>query len=162
MTSSIITTLEEKRAAARLGGGAERIAKQHAQGKLTARERIAVLFDADSFEEWDMFVEHRCTDFGMGEMTFPGDGVVTGYGTIHGRPAFVFSQDFTVLGGSLSETHAAKIVKIMDQAMKSGFQLSGSTIQAGRVSKKAWHPWAVMPRCFNAMLMPPAWCRKYR
>ena len=131
MTSSIITTLEEKRAAARLGGGAERIAKQHAQGKLTARERIAVLFDADSFEEWDMFVEHRCTDFGMGEMTFPGDGVVTGYGTIHGRPAFVFSQDFTVLGGSLSETHAAKIVKIMDQAMKSGIPIIGLNDSGG-------------------------------
>ena len=131
MTSPIITTLEEKRAAARLGGGAERIAKQHAQGKLTARERIAVLFDADSFEEWDMFVEHRCTDFGMGEMTFPGDGVVTGYGTIHGRPAFVFSQDFTVLGGSLSETHAAKIVKIMDQAMKSGIPIIGLNDSGG-------------------------------
>ena len=131
MTSPIITTLEEKRAAARLGGGAERIAKQHAQGKLTARERIAVLFDADSFEEWDMFVEHRCTDFGMGDMTFPGDGVVTGYGTIHGRPAFVFSQDFTVLGGSLSETHAAKIVKIMDQAMKSGIPIIGLNDSGG-------------------------------
>ena len=131
MTSSIITTLEEKRAAARLGGGEARIAKQHAQGKLTARERIAVLFDADSFEEWDMFVEHRCTDFGMGEMTFPGDGVVTGYGTIHGRPAFVFSQDFTVLGGSLSETHAAKIVKIMDQAMKSGIPIIGLNDSGG-------------------------------
>ena len=131
MTSSIITTLEEKRAAARLGGGAERIAKQHAQGKLTARERIAVLFDADSFEEWDMFVEHRCTDFGMGDMTFPGDGVVTGYGTIHGRPAFVFSQDFTVLGGSLSETHAEKIVKIMDQAMKSGIPIIGLNDSGG-------------------------------
>ena len=131
MTSPIITTLEQKRAAARLGGGAERIAKQHAQGKLTARERIAVLFDADSFEEWDMFVEHRCTDFGMGDMTFPGDGVVTGYGTIHGRPAFVFSQDFTVLGGSLSETHAAKIVKIMDQAMKSGIPIIGLNDSGG-------------------------------
>ena len=131
MTSSIITTLEQKRAAARLGGGEARIAKQHAQGKLTARERIAVLFDADSFEEWDMFVEHRCTDFGMGDMTFPGDGVVTGYGTIHGRPAFVFSQDFTVLGGSLSETHAAKIVKIMDQAMKSGIPIIGLNDSGG-------------------------------
>ena len=131
MTSSITTTLEEKREAARLGGGAERIAKQHAQGKLTARERIAVLFDADSFEEWDMFVEHRCTDFGMGDMTYPGDGVVTGYGTIHGRPAFVFSQDFTVLGGSLSETHAAKIVKIMDQAMKSGIPIIGLNDSGG-------------------------------
>ena len=131
MTSPITTTLEEKREAARLGGGAERIAKQHAQGKLTARERIAVLFDADSFEEWDMFVEHRCTDFGMGDMTFPGDGVVTGYGTIHGRPAFVFSQDFTVLGGSLSETHAAKIVKIMDQAMKSGIPIIGLNDSGG-------------------------------
>jgi propionyl-CoA carboxylase beta chain len=91
-----------------------------AKGKLTARERIELLLDDDSFEEWDMFKEHRCVDFGMDAESTPGDGVVTGYGTINGRLVFVFSQDFTVFGGSLSETHAEKICKVMDQAMKVG------------------------------------------
>src|ERR1044071_5516353 len=102
------------------GGGARRIEAQHEKGKLTARERIDVLLDSDSFEEWDMFVEHRSQDFGMAEQKVPGDGVVTGYGTINGRLVFVFSQDFTVFGGSLSEAHAEKICKIMDQAMNVG------------------------------------------
>ena len=102
----ILRRLEEKRAGARDGGGQKRVAAQHSKGKLTARERIEVLLDADSFEEWGMFVEHRCTDFGMAETKIPGDGVVTGYGTINGRLVFVFSQDFTVFGGSLSEAHA--------------------------------------------------------
>src|SRR5262249_10219603 len=116
----IIRQLDEKRAAARLGGGQRRIDAQHAKGKLTARERIELLLDPDSFEEWDMFKGHRCTDFGMASQSVPGDGVVTGYGTINGRMAFVFSQDFTVFGGSLSEAHAEKICKIMDHAMKVG------------------------------------------
>ena len=90
----IIEELEKKRQRARLGGGRKRIDKQHAKGKLTARERIEVLLDQDSFEEWDMFVEHRCTDFDMGKETIPGDGVVTGYGAINGRLVFIFSQDF--------------------------------------------------------------------
>ena len=111
----IIKQLEEKRAAARQGGGSERIEAQHKKGKLTARERLELLLDQGSFEEWDMFVEHRCTEFGMAEQRVPGDGVVTGYGTINGRLAFVFSQDFTVFGGSLSEAHAEKICKVMDQ-----------------------------------------------
>ena len=98
----IIRQLEEKRDRARMGGGERRIDAQHGKGKLTARERIEVLLDPGSFEEWDMFVEHRCTDFGMAEQTTPGDGVVTGYGTVNGRLIFVFSQDFTVFGGSLS------------------------------------------------------------
>src|SRR5689334_11645289 len=102
----ILKQLEEKRARARLGGGAKRVEAQHAKGKLTARERIDVLLDEGSFEEWDMFVEHRSSDFGMGEQKIPGDGVVTGWGTINGRLVFVFSQDFTVFGGSLSEAHA--------------------------------------------------------
>ena len=97
----IVKRLDEKRAAARLGGGRRRIEQQHSRGKLTARERIELLLDPDSFEEWDMFVEHRCTDFGMDKQTIPGDGVVTGYGTINGRVMFVFSQDFTVFGGAL-------------------------------------------------------------
>jgi propionyl-CoA carboxylase beta chain len=121
----IIHQLEAKRELARLGGGQKRIQAQHAKGKLTARERIELLLDAGSFEEWDMFVEHRCTDFGMADQTVPGDGVVTGYGMINGRLVFVFSQDFTVLGGSLSEAHAEKICKIMDQAMKVGAPVIG-------------------------------------
>ncbi|MCC7049408.1 MAG: methylmalonyl-CoA carboxyltransferase, partial [Alphaproteobacteria bacterium] len=116
----IIRQLEQKRAAARAGGGERRVKTQHDKGKLTARERIQLLLDTDSFEEWDMFVEHRCTDFGMADQSVPGDGVVTGYGTINGRLVFVFSQDFTVFGGSLSEAHAEKIGKIMDQAIKVG------------------------------------------
>ena len=127
----IIQQLEEKRAAARLGGGQQRIERQHAKGKLSARERINLLLDADSFEEWDMFVEHRCTDFGMEQQTIPGDGVVTGYGTVNGRLVFVFSQDFTVFGGSLSEPHAEKICKIMDQAMKVGAPVIGLNDSGG-------------------------------
>lgn len=131
MTSPNVTMLEQKRAAARLGGGQKRIDTQHGKGKLTARERLEILLDPNSFEEWDMFVEHRCTDFGMADQTIPGDGVVTGYGQINGRPVFVFSQDFTVLGGSLSETHAAKIVKVMDQAMKTGIPVIGLNDSGG-------------------------------
>src|ERR1700744_526422 len=116
----IFRKLEEKRQAARLGGGERRIEAQHGKGKLTARERLDVLLDAGSFEEWGMFVEHRSHDFGMGAQTVPGDGVVTGYGTINGRLVFVFSQDFTVFGGSLSEAHAEKICRVMDQALKVG------------------------------------------
>jgi propionyl-CoA carboxylase beta chain len=127
----IIRQLEEKRRRARLGGGKKRIDVQHEKGKLTARERIEVLLDAESFEEWDMFVEHRSTDFGMEKQITPGDGVVTGYGTINGRVVFVFSQDFTVFGGSLSEAHAEKICKIMDQAMKVGAPVIGLNDSGG-------------------------------
>ncbi len=127
----IIVELEERRKRARLGGGEKRIAAQHAKGKLTARERIDVFLDENSFEEWDMFVEHRCTDFGMQETSTPGDGVVTGYGTVNGRPVFVFSQDFTVFGGSLSSSHADKICKIMDQAMKVGAPVIGLNDSGG-------------------------------
>jgi propionyl-CoA carboxylase beta chain len=127
----IIAQLAEKRAAAAAGGGQRRIDAQHAKGKLSARERIELLLDEGSFEEWDMFVEHRCTDFGMAEQKIPGDGVVTGYGTINGRLVFVFSQDFTVFGGSLSETHAEKICKIMDQAMKVGAPVIGLNDSGG-------------------------------
>ena len=128
----IIHQLEEKREAARLGGGQKRIDSQHKKGKLTARERIELLLDPDSFEEWDMFKEHRCVDFGMNEAEkTPGDGVVVGYGTINGRLVFVFSQDFTVFGGSLSETHAEKICKVMDQAMKVGAPVIGLNDSGG-------------------------------
>ena len=127
----IIRQIEEKRALARLGGGHKRIDAQHAKGKLTARERIEVLLDPDSFEEWDMLVEHRCTDFDMAEQRIPGDGVVTGYGTINGRLTFVFSQDFTVFGGALSEAHAEKICKVMDHAMKVGAPIVGINDSGG-------------------------------
>ncbi len=127
----ILQQLETKRAAARLGGGGKRIAAQHAKGKLTARERLEVLLDEGSFEEWDMFVEHRCTDFGMADQRVPGDGVVTGYGMINGRLVFVFSQDFTVFGGALSEAHAEKICKVMDQAMKVGAPVIGLNDSGG-------------------------------
>jgi propionyl-CoA carboxylase beta chain len=127
----IIRQLEEQRARARAGGGRKRVDAQHARGKLTARERIDLLLDPDSFEEWDMFVEHRSTDFGMEKKSVPGDGVVTGHGAINGRTVFVFSQDFTVFGGSLSETHAEKICKIMDQAMRVGAPVIGINDSGG-------------------------------
>jgi propionyl-CoA carboxylase beta chain len=127
----ILQQLEDKRSAARLGGGERRVASQHAKGKLSARERIEVLLDEGTFEEWDMFVEHRCTDFGMQDNKIPGDGVVTGYGMINGRLVFVFSQDFTVFGGALSEAHAEKICKIMDQAMKVGAPVIGLNDSGG-------------------------------
>jgi len=127
----IVKQLEEKRKAAALGGGQRRIDVQHSRGKLTARERIDLLVDTGSFEEWDTFVEHRCTDFGMTDKKIPGDGVVTGYGTINGRVVFVFSQDFTVFGGSLSEAHAEKICKVMDQAMKVGAPVIGLNDSGG-------------------------------
>jgi len=127
----ILAQLEAKRAAARLGGGQARIDAQHAKGKLTARERLDVLLDEGSFEELDMYVEHNCTDFGMAAQHIPGDGVVTGSGTINGRLVFVFSQDFTVFGGSLSERHAQKICKIMDMAMKVGAPVVGLNDSGG-------------------------------
>ncbi|MEM7293370.1 MAG: acyl-CoA carboxylase subunit beta [Pseudomonadota bacterium] len=127
----IFDQLEKKRDAARLGGGTARIEKQHAKGKLTARERLSVLFDPNSFEEWDMFVEHDCTDFGMQDEHIPGDGVVIGKGTVNGRVVFAFSQDFTVYGGSLSAAHARKICKIMDVAMKVGAPLVGINDSGG-------------------------------
>src|SRR5690554_6262298 len=132
--------LIEKREEAKLGGGQARIDSQHKKGKLTARERITLLLDENSFQEMGMFVEHRSKDFGLDKQKYPGDGVVTGYGTIHGRPVYVFSQDFTVLGGSLSETYAEKICKIMDLAMKSQTPIiglndsGGARIQEGVVS----------------------------
>ena len=129
--SDIVDMLEAKRAQARLGGGAQRIDAQHRRGKLTARERLEVLLDEGSFEEYDMFVEHRCADFGMEEQRVPGDGVVTGHGTVNGRLVFVFSQDFTVFGGSLSETHAEKICKVMDRAMKVGAPVVGLNDSGG-------------------------------
>ena len=127
----ILEELERRRVQANLGGGSRRIDAQHAKGKLTARERIALLLDDGTFEEWDMFVEHRCTEFGMADNRIPGDGVVTGYGMINGRLVFVFSQDFTVFGGALSEAHAEKICKVMDHAMKVGAPVIGLNDSGG-------------------------------
>ncbi|WP_299962721.1 acyl-CoA carboxylase subunit beta [uncultured Roseobacter sp.] len=123
--------LEDRREDARLGGGQRRIDAQHGRGKLTARERVDLLLDEGSFEEFDMFVTHRCTDFGMESQKPAGDGVVTGWGTINGRLVYVFSQDFTVLGGSVSETHAKKICKIMDMAMQNGAPVIGINDSGG-------------------------------
>lgn len=126
-----IEQLLQNREKARLGGGQKRIDSQHAKGKFTARERIAMLLDEGSFEEFDMFVQHRCTDFGLENETYMGDGVVTGFGTIDGRLVYVFSQDFTVFGGSLSETFAKKICKVMDMAMKVGAPVIGINDSGG-------------------------------
>ncbi|MCL4145701.1 UNVERIFIED_CONTAM: hypothetical protein GTU68_041011 [Idotea baltica] len=133
----VIDALEARREVARLGGGEKRIERQHTKGKLTARERISILLDEGSFEEYDMFVEHGCSDFGMEDQRIPGDGVVTGQGTINGRLIYVFSKDFTVFGGSLSKAHAAKIVKVQKMAVQNGapcigiFDAGGARIQEG-------------------------------
>jgi propionyl-CoA carboxylase beta chain len=136
----VLNELERRRAEARAGGGEKRIAAQHERGKLTARERLDVLLDEGSFEEFDMFVEHRASEFGMAEKKIPGDGVVTGWGLINGRPAFVFAKDFTVFGGSLSEAHAEKIQKVQDMALRNRvpiiglFDAGGARIQEGVAS----------------------------
>lgn len=129
--SNVKKQLNDKISKALLGGGEARIKSQHGKKKLTARERIAYLLDEDSFEEMGMLVTHRTSDFGMEKQVYFGDGVVTGYGTINGRPVYIFAQDFTVFGGSLSETHAEKICKIMDQAVKSGVPLVGLNDSGG-------------------------------
>ncbi len=140
MSVDRLEELRRRYAEARLGGGDERVAKQHEAGKLTARERIEALLDPGSFQELDALVVHRCHDFGMDAQRIPGDGVVTGHGRVDGRPVFVFAQDFTVFGGSLSETFAAKICKVMDLAMKVGAPIiglndsGGARIQEGVVS----------------------------
>ncbi len=143
-TQEKIAELHDLQEATKLGGGLARIEAQHKKGKLTARERIDLLLDPDTFNELDMFVTHRATDFGLDEQRIPGDGVVTGYGQIDGRLVYVFSQDFTVFGGSLSEAHAEKICKIMDLAMKNGAPViglndsGGARIQEGVVSLGAY------------------------
>ena len=131
MMTDILQELEDRRQDARMGGGQKRIDAQHAKGKLTARERIELLLDEDSFEEYDTFVTHRCTDFGMEDNAPAGDGVVTGWGTVNGRMVYVYSQDFTVLGGSVSATHAQKICKIMDMAVQNGAPVIGLNDSGG-------------------------------
>ncbi|MGV1015644.1 MAG: carboxyl transferase domain-containing protein, partial [Methyloceanibacter sp.] len=133
----VLEELEVRREKARAGGGAARIEAQHKRGKLTARERLGLLLDEGSFEEFDMYVEHRCIDFGMDKTKVPGDGVVTGWGTINGRVVYVFAKDFTVFGGSLSEAHANKMIKIQDMALQNRapiiglFDAGGARIQEG-------------------------------
>src|SRR5688572_11053376 len=140
MSRDRLEELRLRHASAEEGGGAERREKQHAQGKLSARERIDLLLDEGTFEEIDKLVRHRCRDFGMEDQIVDGDGFITGYGLIHGRPAYVFAQDFTVFGGSLSETNAQKVCKIMDLALKTGAPViglndsGGARIQEGVVS----------------------------
>jgi propionyl-CoA carboxylase beta chain len=124
-TNPAIEELRRRTAEADAGGGAERREREHKAGKLTARERVALLLDEGSFEELDKFVTHRSDDFGMDEQRLPGDGFITGFGQISGRLAYVFAQDFTVFGGSLSETNALKICKIMDLAMRNGAPVIG-------------------------------------
>src|SRR3954465_13983642 len=139
-TQTKIDILKERSLTAEEGGGKARLEKQRSSGKMTARERIEFFLDEDSFEEFDKFVVHRSADFGLAEQRYPGDGVVTGHGLVDGRPVFIFAQDFTVFGGSLSETHAQKICKVMDLAMKTGAPViglndsGGARIQEGVVS----------------------------
>ena len=135
--------LEERRQVARQGGGEKRIEAQHARGKLTARERIDLLLDPGSFEEIDMFVEHDCHEFGMEERKIPGDGVVTGWGTVNGRPIYVYAKDFTVFGGSLSRAHSRKINKVQDMALRNGTPIIG---MAGHAFRKGLTRLAAMLR----------------
>ena len=130
-SKSKLETLKERAQQAEIGGGAERVEKQHAAGKMTARERVEFLLDEDTFEEFDKLVVHRSHDFGLDQQLYPGDGVITGHGLIDGRRVFVFAQDFTIFGGSLSETHAEKICKVMDLAMKVGAPIIGLNDSGG-------------------------------
>ena len=158
----VLIELERRRNIAREGGGKVRIEAQHKRGKLTARERIDIFLDEGSFEEFDTFVEHRSTDFGMEETKFAGDGVVTGWGTINGRTVFVFAKDFTVFGGSLSEAHAEKVQKIQDMALRNRAPSSASTMQAAPAFRKALPRSAAMPRSSSAMCSLPALFRRSR
>jgi len=148
--------LDDLERRAELGGGAERLERQRAAGKLTARERIDLLFDPGTFEELDKFVTHRCRDFGMADQAIPGDGVIAGHGRVDGRPVFAFAQDFTVFGGSLSETNAAKIVKIMDLAMKLGAPIVGLNDSGGARIQEGVLSLADTPTSFFATPSPQA------
>ena len=156
-----VKELIELRAQARLGGGEKAIEKQHAKGKYTARERIAQLLDEGSFEELDMFVQHRCTNFGQDKKHFLGDGVVTGYGTIEGRLVYVFAQDFTVFGGSLSETMAQKICKVMDMAMKMGAPVIGINDSGGARIQEGINALAGYAPDFGNLRSMCRWCRLF-
>ncbi len=158
----VLKELERRRAIARAGGGQARIDAQHARGKLTARERIDIFLDEGSFEEFDMFVEHRSTDFGMEKQKIAGDGVVTGWGTVNGRPVFLFAKDFTVFGGSLSEAHAEKVDEGAGHgAAQPRADHRHSTTPAARASRRAWPHSAAMPRSSSATCSPPASSRRF-
>src|SRR6202171_500320 len=152
-TKEKIEELHQLKEAAMLGGGSKRIEAQHKKGKLTARERLDLLLDPGTFNELDMFVTHRSTDFGLDEQRIPGDGVVTGYGQIDGRLVYVFSQDFTVFGGSLSEAHAEKICKIMDMAMKNGAPVIGLNDSGGARIQEGVHGLAGYAEIFYRNVM---------
>jgi acetyl-CoA carboxylase carboxyltransferase component len=152
--------LRRREREAEAGGGAERIERQRADGKLTARERVSLLLDPGSFEELDKFVLHRSHDFGMAKQRVPGDGVITGHGAIEGRPVFLFAQDFTVFGGSLSETYAQKICKIMDLAVKVGAPIIGLNDSGGARIQEGVVSLAGSPTSFCATRSPPGWCRR--
>ena len=159
--ATTIEELERRREAARMGGGEKRIAAQHAKGRLTARERLSVLLDPGSFEEYDMFVEHNATDFGMDKQKVPGDGVVTGSGTINGRLVYVFAQDFTVFGGSLSRTPRAEDLQDHGHGDEGRRACrSASMTRVARESRRASPASPAMPRCFSATSSPPASSRR--
>lgn len=153
---AVRTKLAEQEASAFLGGGQARIDVQHKKGKLTARERLTLLLDEGSFREYDMLKTHRCTDFGMEAQRPAGDGVVTGHGTIHGRTVFVFSQDFTVFGGSLGEAHAEKICKVMDKAMLVGAPIIGLNDSGGARIQEGVAAWSNTSRLGSALSSAPA------
>ena len=156
-----IADLEALREGRLGGGGSERVARQHAEGKRTAHERIALLLDPGSFLELDPFVVHRCRDFGMEKTSIPGDGVVCGAGTIEGRAVYVFAQDFTVFGGSLSESNAEKICKVMDLAMKVGAPIIGLNDSGGaRIQEGVVSLWGYTQTSFCATLSPAASSRR--
>jgi len=157
----ILEGLEDRRARARTGGGEARIAAQHKRGKLTARERLELLADKGSFEEFDMFVEHRSAEFGMQASKIPGDGVVTGWGTVNGRTVFAFAKDFTVFGGSLSEAHAQKIIKVQDMAIGRARLLSACSTRVVRASRRALPRSAGMVKSSSAMCSPPGLSRRF-
>jgi Acetyl-CoA carboxylase, carboxyltransferase component (subunits alpha and beta) len=154
--------LRRRHANADAGGGEERRNRQHREGKLVARERIDLLLDEGSFEELDKLVRHRCRDFGMEDQVIDGDGFITGHGRIHGRQAFVFAQDFTVFGGSLSETNAQKICKLMDLAMKTGAPVIGLNDSGGARIQEGVLSLAAMPIFFSGTRSPVAWCLRSR
>ena len=157
-----IKKLIEKREVARLGGGEKAIQKQHEKGKYTARERIEMLLDKGSFEEYDMFKEHRCHNFGMEKKQFLGDGVVAGSGTIDGRLVFIFAQDFTVHAGSLSETMSQKICKVMDMAMKMGAPVIGINDSGGARIQEASTHWQAMQRSSNVTFWHQVSCLRFQ
>ena len=161
-TKEKLKELHRLKEAAMLGGGIKRIEAQHQKGKLTARERLDLLLDPDTFNELDMLVTHRSTDFGLAEQKIPGDGVVTGYGQIDGRLVYVFSQDFTVFGGSLSEAHSEKICKIMDLAMKNGAPVIGLNDSGGARIQEGVVSLAPMPLFFYAIRWLQASYRRFQ